>query len=194
MGHDHNAPPDRSAAAGAALLERTFALLERATADRRSNFRQFTLATVEKGRPAARTVVLRAVDRGARAVTFWTDRRSAKVAALDRPVEALFWDEKTSLQLRLAGRALAAGTEEPDVAALFEGLPDRALHDYATLAAPGADWQANAAFERSRARENFMRVRVEATGADLLELAPGGHRRFAFVISGGLERITPLTP
>ena len=193
MSDRHNAPPDRSAAAGAALLERTFALLERAAADRRSKFREFTLATIEDDRPAARTVILRAVDRQARAVTFWTDRRSRKVAALDRVVEALFWDPKTSLQLRLAGTATTEGTANPDVAALFDGLPDRALHDYAAIAAPGAEWRDDAPFDRARARANFALVRIEARSADLLELSSKGHRRFAFDLARS-ERALAITP
>lgn len=187
-----NAPPARSAAAGAALLERTFALLERATADRRSNLRTFALATVEDGRPAARMVVLRNVDRVKRSIDFWTDGRSDKVPALARPVEALFWDPKTSIQLRLLARAEVAGTNDADVAALFDGLPDRALGDYATATAPGTDWTGDGTFDRERARANFTRVRLFASEADLLELGET-HRRFQVRFDGS-ETVAPVTP
>lgn len=190
---DDNAGADRSAAAGAALLERTFALLERATADRRSDFRTFAFATIEDGRPAVRMVVLRAVDRPKRGITFWTDRRSAKVAALERPVEALFWDPRTSIQLRLLSTVQARGTDEPDVAALFDGLPDDALHDYATASAPGSPWDGGTAFDRKRARENFTRVTLLPLSVDLLELSRGANRRFRVDFESG-ETVVPLTP
>ena len=175
-------------------MERTFALLAQATADRGSNFRTFALATVEGGSPSVRMVVLRAVDRDARVLEFWTDRRSAKVEALPFGIEALFWDPKTAIQLRLTARTEATGTEDPVVASLFDGLPDHALLDYGSGSAPGTKIDHAPAFDRARARQNFLRVRLHATGADLLELRRGTNRRFRVEFDGGMERITPLTP
>ena len=197
-------PPDvEERAAGARLLARTFALLHQAAESRGLAFRSFALASTEptstgEARPAVRTVVLRSVDPPSHAVTFWTDRRTAKVAQLSRPVEALFWDPVSAIQLRLAARAQLAGTGQDEVAALFDGLPDEALHDYASERAPGAERTFDASpfdrdrVDRDRARANFLRVTLVGTSCDLLELRPQGHRRFSIALGSDEPQVRPI--
>ena len=162
-------------------LAHAFALLERARADRRSPMRTFALATAQDGRPQARYVVLRGVDREAHAIQFWTDRRSSKVTQFGEAA-ALFWSPKASLQLRLDGPVEMAGTEDGEVAQLFDGLPDGALRDYATHAAPGTltEGDADARGGRELARENFLSCRLVAREADLVHLGSDRHSRFRY--------------
>lgn len=89
-----------------AVLGGAWALLTRASADRRHPARAVQLATRgADGAPRLRSVILRGADAAARRARFHTDRRSAKVAeiAADPRVALLLWDPRSRVQLRLAG-------------------------------------------------------------------------------------------
>ncbi len=93
-------------------------------ADADAPARHPVLATIGLGGgPEARTVVLRAADRGAGTVQVHTDTASTKVAELAaNPLVALHvWDAGPHLQIRLRGAArIATGA---DVATLWTASP-----------------------------------------------------------------------
>ncbi len=178
-------------------LEHAFALLERGVADRRSPFHQATVATVAAdGRPAARTVVLRGVDRKAPAVRFHTDRRSRKAAELaERPdLVVHLYDHGRKIQLRLSGRAVLHGGD--DLArGLWSGMRDMSKACYRQAAAPGTPIDDPAAVDRAEPHAddaglcNFVPVEVRLDGLEWLYLAARGHRRalFSFGPDGAVE-------
>lgn len=87
------------------LLDVAWQRLGRGAADRRSDARTPVLATTGlDGRPQARVLVLRRVDRTAGEVELHTDTASPKVAELraDPRAALTVWDGKADLQIRLA--------------------------------------------------------------------------------------------
>jgi pyridoxamine 5'-phosphate oxidase len=171
-----------------------FARLARGVQDRHSALHVATLVTTRPdGFPAARSVVLRAVDSGSRTLRFHTDRRSAKCAELeaDPRVAILFYDPRARLQFRFhalaalhrddeATRAIWAGIaagsrriylgEAPGTpsATPISGLPAalETRHPTAEESAPGVS--------------NFATIHARLLGLDWLHLAAGGHRRARF--------------
>lgn len=82
--------------------------LTRSAQERAGAWRTPVLSTVAcDGAPAARTVVVRAVDTPARRLEIFTDSGSAKVAEIlsDPRVALTFWDADAQEQLRLTGTA-----------------------------------------------------------------------------------------
>lgn len=109
------------------LFDQAWTRLSRGVHDRHAAARHPTLATASaRGRPQARTVVLRAADKGNGAILVYTDLQSHKVAELRiSPFAALhIWDSSAHLQIRLA--ASVSILTGPDVAELWRNMPDRA--------------------------------------------------------------------
>lgn len=173
---------------GADWLQRAADLMTRGVRDRHSAWRTFSLATVEDGAPAVRSVALRGFERErfARerfAVEFWTDRRSAKVRALPDGAAAVFWDPRSHLQLRLRGRVELADMDAEAVAAVARSLPDEALRNYATLGAPGTKAGSGNPDERGGrelAYRNLLSCTIVPTAGDLVHLGRERHRRFLY--------------
>ncbi len=87
----------------AGLLEAVWSRLDRAKDDLAAPARTIALASVAPGGGASvRMVVLRGADRATNTLAFWTNRASGKVAGLtaDKRAEAMFWDQRTNLQVR----------------------------------------------------------------------------------------------
>ena len=164
----------------AADFERAWTLLAAAVADRASPLRTPVVATAAGGEADGRVMVLRAVDRPAATLTFFTDRRAAKVAAVAAAprVAIVAWDSGAHLQLRLRGTAtlVAAG---PAVDAAWAGVPSLSRRQYRTLAAPGtvADSSDAAAEIGPDARANFALLIVTVSLLESLDLAGAIHRR-----------------
>lgn len=171
-----------------------FTLLARGVRDRHSALHVATLASSGRdGFPAARSVVLRAVDAGRRTLRFHTDPRSAKWAELqaDPRVTILFYEPRARLQFRFRAIAtlhhddestrevwagIAAGSRRVYLglppgtpsATPVSGLPTEleGRHPTAEESAPGV--------------ANFAMIRARLLDLDWLHLAAGGHRRARF--------------
>lgn len=171
--------------------------LTRALHDRHSAYRWMQLATVDAaGEPAVRTVVLRAVEDGGKLLSFHTDLRSPKVAAMaTKPRVSLhFLDRRHGVQLRLAGEATVHRMGDAWQAAL-ERVSDQEANDYRSPSPPGAPLDEADGQERKMALEQtFCLVQIRIRAADLLVLNRDGHVRFSAEFAGPETRLTRLTP
>ena len=70
-------------------------------------FHIFSVSTVKNNKPDSRTVVLRAVDKENKSISFHTDLRSKKVLQIKESenICALFYDKDSKIQLRIYGSA-----------------------------------------------------------------------------------------
>jgi hypothetical protein len=163
-----------------AIMTEVWATLGRAAVDKQSPLRWFTLATVSPdGQPEARTVVLRGVDRGLRRLTFYSDRRAAKVPALtaNPTVSCHFFDAKRMVQYRLDGQAeiLTEGTRWNEH---FQRLSEAAIEDYAALLPPGSIGSSKR--DTALAANHFTVIDVAVDSLDWLRLSRDGHLRARF--------------
>lgn len=112
--------------------------LVRGVHDRRAPARHPTLATVSlDGRPRARTVVLRRVDRREGSLDIHTDLNSPKVSELSAtPFAALHvWDGAGHLQIRLDAKVtILSGAEVADI---WQRVPEASRASYGRLPHPG---------------------------------------------------------
>jgi pyridoxamine 5'-phosphate oxidase len=169
-------PEPQSTAAG--IHHRVWTELQRATVDRHHEWRTPVLATTGlDGVPQARTVVLRGADPKALQLTFFTDRRSPKVAELQSaPCAALvFWSKRLSWQLRVR-----VGTQVHIAGALVDAAWSRvsqsaAASDYLSLHPPGSPLHQPNADTPGTHHLAVVTGRIEHL--DWLELAREGHRR-----------------
>jgi len=171
--------------------------LARAAQTRDHPWRLLALATVADHGPEVaasaelRHVVLREVDTDARALLFFTDARSPKVAQLRRhPLATLLvWDPAPGWQLRLRVQ-LSVATSGLAVSSRWARLKmSPAAHDYLSPLPPGTP-VARPDPERG-SREHFAVVTAEVHALDWLELHADGHRRARFDASGRGEWLTP---
>ena len=169
-------------------LEEAWRLLEQGATDRRAAFHTPVVATLRlDGRPAARTVVLRAVDRERRLLRFHTDRRSRKFEeiASDPRIALHFYDPGAKVQLCVDGRAERHETGAVADAAWRASRPmSRAC--YRVAPGPGTEvgHPSEAAIGRSddpeHGRENFSAIAVTIDRIEWLYLTAKGHRRARF--------------
>ena len=70
-------------------------------------FHIFSISTVKNNKPDSRTVVLRAVEKENKSISFHTDLRSKKVLQIKESenICALFYDKDSKIQLRIYGSA-----------------------------------------------------------------------------------------
>ena len=156
--------PTRPADAALAwVLEQAWALLETGCADPAHGCHWPVLATVAlDGSADARTVVLRAVDTGARELAVHSDARAGKLAQLRANPRAclVFHDGPGRTQLRASGPiGIHAGDETAMQAWAALRPQSRSLYD---------------GFAR------FALLRLRITTLDWLLLDPAGHRRARF--------------
>jgi pyridoxine/pyridoxamine 5'-phosphate oxidase len=160
--------------------------LAAAVADRASPWRTPVLASAGDAGADARVVVLRAVDRDSARLTFFTDVRAAKVAAVaGQPrVAVAAWDPAVQRQLRLRGTA-AVATAGASVDAAWAQVPLAARRAYRTLAAPGTPIPASGFAEGGDGHANFAVLTVVLDHVEWLDLAGPAHRRAAFACRDG---------
>ena len=183
-----------------AILPLVWRLFANGVTDRRSFFHTPTLATVEQGLPASRTVVLRDTDAAQRVLSFHTDQRSAKVAALiAQPIAALHvYDPALKLQLRVTGPVTLYAEDAIADAAWASSTPS-ARRCYAVLPGPGsiianpddADLDGQS---QDAARAVFLRADLQIKSLDWLHLAVTGHRRARFTSTDVGLSSTSLVP
>lgn len=198
------APRDVTAADPAeATLEATWALcwdlLEEGASRARVPFHTPVLATVSAAGPEARTVVLRAANRGALTLTCHTDARSAKFGEIrdDARVSWLFYDPDRKLQLRIHARGTAVSAGEPaerrwrDVAVgsrrcyLATEAPGATLPAAGNALPPALRSRRPTPGESERGREHFAVIESRVLSIDCLYLDSAGHRRARFDCAAG---------
>lgn len=149
--------------------------LASAAAGRAPALRQFVLCTSTGGTADGRVVILRHVHVERAAVTFYSDRRAAKMAQLQTPAAAVFWDPQEQLQVRLWGQASEV-TEADRVDAYWQQVGPHGRQNYRALRTPGsvvASAELCDQLDESSGRDNFAVVQLLATRLDALWLARG---------------------
>lgn len=181
----------------AATLARIWHELRSACTQRDHDWRGATLATVRPdGGPQARTVILREADEASDRLVFYTDRRSPKVAELEREPRAclVFWSRRLRWQLRVQAR-ISLEFDGDAVEATWQRLRDSAAAgDYLAPAAPGtplavAD-QSGLAGPAEASDHQLCIARAHIEAIDWLELDAAGHRRAIFA-AGRIEAVVP---
>ncbi len=165
-------------------------LLARGVADRRSEFHTPTLATVEQGAPALRTVVLRGADAAARQLRFHSDLRSAKVpaVALNPMAGVHVYHPGLKLQLRLSGR-MAVHSDDAVAEAAWARSGPAARRTYSIEPGPGTPLEAPQearleARDSAAARAVFAVLVLQVERWEWLTLAASLHRRAVFTWDG----------
>lgn len=160
------------------MIERACWLeLARAARDRGHAWRVMTLATVDRDRADARSVVVRDVDETERTLIFYTDARSAKVAQMQAHPRATlvgWWPQPGwQLRLRVTLSLQTAGLEVSSRWARVKLSPS--AQDYLAALPPGTPVDR---FQPERgSREHFAVVTARIDEMDWLELHEAGHRR-----------------
>lgn len=165
-----------------AIEAETWRTLEAACSGKRTPYTWFTLATVsEGGMPEQRTVVLRDVDRTARTLTFFTDRRTPKVAEImaQPNIASLFFDAEAMVQLRFSGKAEVL-TEGDIWQRYWDSVSENGKADYAALKVPGTVRPDELTYDTGLAKHNFAAVKIVCDRLDWLKLARSGHQRAVF--------------
>ena len=159
--------------------------LELAARRSEHEWRTMALATVVRGEPQVRSVLLREVDAAARELVFFTDARAPKVAQLRAmPIGSLLcWSSRLGWQLRLRVQldVDASGLQASSRWARLKLTP--AAQDYLSPLPPGSPIAQH--YEPQRAtREHFAVVTAKVLSLDWLELHADGHRRARFGADG----------
>lgn len=171
-----------------------------APGNRRSGWRTPVLATAGASGPEARTVVLRDCYAGGLVLQVHTDRRSAKIVALDRDprVALCFWDPDAGEQLRVGGRAVTID-EPAELDRIWRSLRPGSRLPYLLDHPPGTPLDAppepaagrpgGSAAQSETGRRVFTVIRIETENWDWLEIGSGGQRRagFRFPVQGSIE-------
>lgn len=165
----------------AELHAQVWTRLARGVHDRHAPARHPTLATVTPdGLPQARTVVLRAADRGSGNVECHTDIHSAKVRQLRATPFAVLhvWDSVAHLQFRLEAEATIL--KGADVAAIWARVPEPSRLAYGSTPAPGQPVAHALGYTRKPDPACFAVIRLHLLALDVLHLGPS-HRRARFM-------------
>ena len=166
------------------LFDQVWTRLSRGVHDRHAPARHPTLATVAQGQPQARTVVLRAANKAEGSLHVYTDLHSAKVAELrTTPCAALHvWDSSAHLQTRIA--ASVTIMTGPDVAGLWDKVPDHARAAYGSTPSPGAPVQSALDYTKTPDADSFAVLHLTIDSIDVVHLGPN-HRRARFSRADG---------
>ena len=153
-------------------------------------WRVAVLATVDDGRPDARSIVLREVLRSERQLVFYTDARSPKVRQIEQACEGtlIFWSSTLCWQLRMQVR-LAVQSSGLAVSSRWARLQTSAgASDYLSARAPGSPL--DAPLVDLGTRSHFAMITALVDCVDWMELHPEGHRRALFG-TGGPKWVQP---
>jgi pyridoxamine 5'-phosphate oxidase len=180
-----------------ACLHHAWLLLGRATQDRKSAFHAPVVATHSADGPQARVLVLRAVDKAKKNLTFHTDTRSEKIAELaaDSRVAVTFYDAAKKLQLRINGRATLHGADaladarwqaaRPSSLRCYLGAQPGAVSPQPSSGLPSAlEGREPLEGELQAGRAHFAVLQVAIERIDWLYLHSLGQRRARFVWQG----------
>lgn len=184
------------------LLASIWEALQNGASTRTHPLHTGVIATVSKGIPQARTVVLRKVLPESRTLIFHTDRRSQKISELRQNpnISWLFYDPATRVQLRLSGTATLhhqdslADTQWQNTKLLSRRCY-LSIAPLTTLTKPESGLPEslltrNPTLEESEAgRENFTVVETHIHTIDWLWLNSSGHQRAKFVWQASGESV-----
>jgi hypothetical protein len=153
-------------------------------------WRVATLATLDDGRPEARSIVLREVDAPERRLVFYTDARSPKVRQIEASPKGtlMFYSRRLGWQVRMQVN-LVVEKSGLAVSSRWAKLQTAAgADDYLSAAAPGSPLDAPLAALGERG--HFAMIEAQAEAVDWLELDHQGHRRATFD-GGGAKWVQP---
>jgi pyridoxamine 5'-phosphate oxidase len=152
-------------------------LLQRSLSAMHSPLRLPVIASAGADGPAARVVVLRAVDPALRTLTLFTDVRSPKVAALrqDNRLAWTFWDAQLALQVR-ANSTAAIHVSDERALQFAAQVPEHARADYISLTAPGSA-KTSGARDLALFEQHFCVIDTTVHSLDVLALRRDGHKR-----------------
>lgn len=183
-----------------ATHEEAWRLLAQGAADRRSAFHTPVIATLgPDGRARLRTVVLRAVDRATGTLRFHTDRRSEKVAEIDRDNRIALhgYDPGSKIQIRIDGRA-AVHMDDDIAKAAWTSSQRMSRVCYGTAPAPGTSIASGGDFtlpqndaEIAAGEDHFAVVVLTLSSLEWLFLDHAGHRRARFMADGSGQWLSP---
>lgn len=176
------------------IEDRLWQKLESAASDFRDPWHLPAVATLERGEPRVRTVVLRGVDRALGTIRFHTDVRSPKVAQIEShsTVSCLFYapGDRTQLRMRAEARVETEGelvdrcwaeTNAFSRRCYLAPHPPSATIDHPDPNLPEPFRNDPPTEEESaKGRANFGIVVCRATHLDWLQLAHDGHVRCTF--------------
>ncbi len=172
-----------------AIENATWQLLQEATTNYKAAFHYGTVANIQNGRAALRTVVLRHMDPVEKKLFFHTDIRSPKVAALknDPAMSWLFYDDPMKLQLRITADAWIHH-EDAIAEDAWQKLKTSSQLTYSIADAPGEYLEEPKELLRLEndpellyfAKNNFAVVETKVLTIDFLFLHLTGNRRAFF--------------
>lgn len=160
-------------------LEAVWSRLEQGASDRAAPANLVTLATSGATGASARIVVLRAADRTAQTLTFFTHAASEKVTEIqqDNRGELLIWDAGSSFQIRLSVRLQIAEVSDD----LWNSLGGGARLNYASHPTPGTVIETPDEAWSARPDPALMKRLIATVHAiDTVQIAPEGLRRARF--------------
>jgi pyridoxine/pyridoxamine 5'-phosphate oxidase len=164
-----------------ATLDQTWQTLADGIADPTSAARHPTLATAGRdGAPKARTVVLRAAERGPARLDVHSDAAAAKIGELraEPRLSLHIWEPRSNLQLRLRGEAsILTGAAVADI---WCELPASARENYGGAPAPGTPIAEPGVYAAAVDPARFAVVRCALGEIETLHLGPDRHRRARF--------------
>ncbi len=161
------------------FIETALATLEHSVRERSGELRNIQLATVSPdGRPAVRTVVLRAIDRATATAEIHTDARAGKAGDIARAprVSFLAWSGEDHLQLRFDG---AARLHRDDALARerWDKLAPKGRDTFGLRAGPAtpiADPDDQSHFPAEEQFRQFTVILGALSSGDVLRLEPDG--------------------
>jgi hypothetical protein len=187
------APAESLPATLPAVLDTVWQALARGVRERWTPWALPTLATVAPdGTPQARVIALRAADRDARTLTFHTDARSGKVAALgaNRAAAVTFWDPGDAVEARFTGRMTVHRFDDvahaawQDASALSRSAAAIALAPGTPLTRATPFGQLVQEGSADMALSHFAALVLEIESLDWLWLGPRDLRRARFAWGG----------
>lgn len=172
----------------AASLDMAWQLWGRGTVDRHSAFHAPVVTSVDaEGNPQARTMILRAVNREARTMRFYTDVRSAKINHWKLKPRAciLGYDTSKKIQLRVNGPVVLHVADAVAVDAWRGSRPEsRAAYGVKIAPRTVVDTPDDAPQINDEGRENFAVALVHVESLEWVYLNAEGNRRAIFSWAG----------
>ena len=176
------------------ILDIEWENLENAVLSAKHSFHSFTLSTIRKNIPQARTIILQAFDKSSFSISFNTDSRSKKLIDIheNKYVSALFYDKKRRTQLRVSGEAIILAKTDKSVIKIWESMnpesklcymgpfsPSTALESFQLNTINKSAYEININDDRL-GYSHFCRVVIKIKKIDWLFLNHKGHRRLEF--------------
>ena len=165
--------------------------LEDAVVDRNSGFHTFTLATISKDTPEARTVVLRGCNKKNNILSFHTNNSSKKIQDIseNNKVSALFYDKSDKTQIRISGIAnISNGNSYCEEK--WNGMSKQSRQCYYQNIDPGIIIESPDQVKTildEKISKNFTIIDVKITKVDWLYLSSSGHTRAKFTVENNFQ-------